>query len=59
MVKKITITLTRSHIGRPKKHKDVLLGMGLTKLNKSVQLLDTKETRGMIKKVEHLVKVSD
>jgi len=59
MVRKIYITLIKSHIGRPKKHRDVLVGMGLTKINKTVQLLDTPETRGMVKKVEHLVRISD
>jgi large subunit ribosomal protein L30 len=59
MVEKLNITLVKSHIGRPKKHRAVLLGMGLTKLNKTVQLHDTPETRGMIKKVEHLVRISD
>jgi large subunit ribosomal protein L30 len=59
MVRKINITLIKSHIGRPKKHRDVLVGMGLTKINKTVQLLDTPETRGMVKKVEHLVRISD
>lgn len=53
----IKIKLVRSSIGRPRKHRDVLKGMGLTKLHKVVDLKDTPETRGMIKKVSHLVEV--
>ena len=53
----VTIKLIRSSIGRPRKHRAVLRGMGLTKLNKVVVLQDTPETRGMIRKVSHLVEV--
>lgn len=55
--KKIKITLRRSAIGRPKKHKLVLAGLGLKKLNASVVRDDTPQTRGMISKVSHLVSV--
>ena len=53
----IKIKLIRSGIGRPSKHRAVLRGMGLTKVNKVVTLQDTPETRGMIRKVSHLVEV--
>ncbi len=53
----IRITLVKSSIGRPKKHKLVLEGMGLNRLHKTVELIDSPETRGMIKKVEHLVRI--
>jgi large subunit ribosomal protein L30 len=53
----IQVTQVKSAIGRPKKHRLVLLGMGLTRLNKTVVLRDTPEIRGMIRKVEHLVTV--
>lgn len=53
----IKLKLIRSSIGRPRKHRAVLRGMGLTKLNKMVVLKDTPETWGMIKKVSHLVEV--
>ncbi len=42
-------------IGRPEKHRKVLKGMGLTKMNRTVELKDTTATRGMIHKVRHLV----
>jgi large subunit ribosomal protein L30 len=55
--KKIKITLVKSGIARPGKHKAVLIGLGLRKLNKSVVRPDTPEIRGMISKVSHLVQV--
>ena len=54
---KLRITLKRSSIARPAKHKAVLAGLGLRKLNKSVERLDTPEIRGMIDKVSHLLEV--
>jgi large subunit ribosomal protein L30 len=53
----IRLKLIRSSIGRPRKHRAVLRGMGLTKVNKVVVLKDTPETWGMIRKVSHLVEV--
>ena len=55
----IKIKLVRSGIGHPEKHRAVLRGMGLTKLNKVVVLKDTPETRGMIRKVSHLLEVME
>lgn len=57
--KKIKITLVKSSIARPGKHKVVLLGLGLRKLNSSVIRLDTPEIRGMVNKVSHLVLVEN
>ncbi len=59
MSQEITITLVRSHIGKPADQRAVLNGMGLNKLNKSVVLKDTPEIRGMIRKVSHLVTVTE
>ncbi len=53
----IKITLVKSGIARPGKHKAVLTGLGLKKLNKAVLRPDTPEVRGMISKISHLVKV--
>jgi large subunit ribosomal protein L30 len=55
----VKITLVKSMIGKPEKHRRVLRGMGLTKLNRTVTLQDTPETRGMIHKVSHLVKTEE
>ncbi len=57
--KKLKITLVRSGIARPGKHKVVLIGLGLKKLNKFVIRQDTPEIRGMINKVSHLVQVEE
>ena len=55
----IKITLVRSGIGRPRKHRQVLIGLGLTKLHKTVIRDDRPEIRGMIEKVQHLVQVEE
>jgi large subunit ribosomal protein L30 len=55
----LKITLIRSGIGRPKKHKAVLIGLGLTRLHKAVLREDRPEIRGMIRKVQHLVQVDE
>ena len=55
----LKITLVKSMIGRPEKHRRVLRGMGLTKMNRSVWLKDTPSTRGMINAVSHLVRAEE
>lgn len=59
MTRKLKITLVKSMIGRPEKHRKVLRGMGLTKMNKTVILNDTAAIRGMIGAVSHLVKAEE
>ena len=55
----LKITLVKSMIGRPEKHRKVLKGMGLTRVNKTVELNDTPMVRGMIGKVSHLVNAEE
>ena len=55
--KKLKITLKKSAIGFDKKQKLVVAGLGLRRLNHTVELPDTPSTRGMIHKVRHLVEV--
>ena len=55
----LKITLVKSMIGRPEKHRKVLRGMGLTKINRTVELEDTPSIRGMVHAVSHLVKVEE
>ncbi len=55
----LKITLVKSMIGRPEKHRRVLRGMGLQKLNRSVEFQDKPSIRGMINKISHLVKVEE
>ena len=58
-MKKIKITLVRSGIGHPKKQKDTLKALKLTKLNKTVEHEATPQILGMVNKVKHLVKVEE
>ncbi len=59
MAETLKVTLVKSMIGRPEKHRRVLRGMGLTKVNRTVELKDTPEIRGMINTVSHLVKAEE
>jgi large subunit ribosomal protein L30 len=55
----LKITLVKSMIGKPEKHRKVLRGMGLTKTNRTVELKDMPSIRGMVQAVSHLVKVEE
>ena len=55
----LKITLVKSTIGAVPKHKKTVEDLGLKKLNKTVVLPDNAATRGMIKQVQHLVKVEE
>lgn len=55
--KKIKVTLVKSIIGTKQDHRATVRGLGLRKLNSSSELLDTPAVRGMINKVQYLVKV--
>ena len=57
--KKLKVTLLKSTIGFNKTQAATVQGLGLRRLNHSVELTDTPETRGMIHKVRHLVAVSE
>ena len=59
MAKQLSITLRRSCIGHPGKHKRVALGLGLRKLNQTVLRVDTPEIRGMVRKISHLLDVEE
>ncbi len=59
MAQVLKVTLVKSMIGRPLKHRKILKGMGLRKMNRSVELKDTPSIRGMINKVPHMVKVEE
>jgi large subunit ribosomal protein L30 len=59
MDKKITFTQVSSYIGSTKKVRSTLIGLGLTKMNKTVTRKDTPALRGMLNKVGHLIKVEE
>ena len=55
----LKITLVKSTIGAVPKHKKTMDALGLSKMHKTVELPDNAATRGMIKQVQHLVKVEE
>ena len=55
----LKITQVKSRIGYKKKAKATLDAMGLKKMNHTVELPDNPAIRGMIKKIEYLIKVVD
>jgi large subunit ribosomal protein L30 len=57
--KRFRVTLVRSTIGFNRTQAETVTGLGLRRLNHTVELADTPETRGMVHKVRHLVTVSD
>ncbi|MEK6606665.1 MAG: 50S ribosomal protein L30 [Myxococcota bacterium] len=57
MAGKFRVKLLRSGINRPKDQKLTLRGLGLSKIGRSVLVDDTAPIRGMIFRVQHLVKV--
>jgi large subunit ribosomal protein L30 len=56
---KIKITQTGSPIRRPKEQRATLKGLGLDKLHRTSELEDSPEVRGMVRKVRHMVTVTE
>ncbi len=59
MMATIKITQTGSPIRRRPDQRKTLIGLGLNKMHKTVELTDTPEVRGMIKRVQHMVSVAE
>jgi large subunit ribosomal protein L30 len=57
--KQIKVTLVRSTIGTKQDHRDTVRGLGLRRINSTKVLIDTPEVRGMIRKVDYLLTVSE
>ena len=55
--KRVKVTLVKSTIGFDRKQAAIVQGMGLRRINHTVELQDTDSIRGMIHKVRHLVEV--
>ncbi len=53
----IKIRLNKSAIGKPPRQRKVLQGLNLNRVNRTVTVRDTREIRGMIEKVSHLVEI--
>lgn len=56
---KLSVTMTKSKIGRLKSHQACLKGLGLRKIRQTVEVIDTPENRGMINKVSYMLKVEE
>ena len=54
--KKLKVTLVKSIIGTKQDHRATVRGLGLRRLHHTVELVDTPAVRGMINKVNYLVK---
>ncbi|PIE59258.1 MAG: 50S ribosomal protein L30 [Desulfobulbus propionicus] len=59
MEETVKLTQVKSSIGSTDKIRATLVGLGLTKMHKTVTRKDTPEIRGMINKVRHLIKIED
>jgi large subunit ribosomal protein L30 len=57
--KTVTVTQTHSAAGRYAKQRATLIGLGLNKISRTSTLEDTPAVRGMIKAVQHLVRVDE
>lgn len=57
--KRLKVTQIRSPIRRPKDQRATLIGLGLNKIGRSRELEDTPSIRGMIAKVQHLIRVDE
>ena len=56
---KLCIKQVRSAIGRKHDQKKTLTALGITKLGKEVVHNDTPQIRGMVRKINHLLEVSE
>ena len=57
--KTLKVTQTGSPIGRRGDQRATLIGLGLNKMHRTRELEDTPSVRGMIRKVQHLVRVEE
>ena len=57
--KKLRVTLIKSKFGRLQAHQDCVRGLGLRKIRHTVEVADTPCNRGMINKINYLLKVEE
>ena len=55
--KKLKVTLVRSPVGQMSNHRDCVRGLGLRRMNHTVEVEDTPAVRGLINKVRYLLAV--
>ncbi len=56
---RIKVSLVKSVIGRDRRQREVLRGLGLRRIRQTVEVEDTPSVRGMIARVTHLVRVEE
>jgi large subunit ribosomal protein L30 len=56
-MKKIKVRLLKGLAGCKQRHRDTVLGLGLKKINQVAELADTPAVRGMINRVNYLVRI--
>ena len=59
MAKSLKVTLVKSPIGRLPKHRACVRGLGLRRLHQTVEVEDTPQNRGMVRKVDYLLDVEE
>ena len=57
--KKLRVTQVKSEIGYDRRQRATLRGLGLRRMNHTVEVVDTPAVRGMVKKITHLVRVEE
>ena len=57
--KTMTLKLVKSGIGRMKKHKLCIKGLGFKKLNQTVTVLDTPSNRGLVNKISDMIEIQE
>ena len=56
-MKKIKVRLLKGLAGCKQSHRDTVRGLGLKRIDQVVELVDTPAVRGMINKVNYLVRI--
>jgi large subunit ribosomal protein L30 len=56
-MKKIKVRLLKSLAGCQQRHRDTVRGLGLKRIDQVVELVDTPAVRGMINRVNYLVRI--
>ncbi|MDB0064257.1 50S ribosomal protein L30 [Gammaproteobacteria bacterium] len=59
MSKQLQVTLIKSIHGRLKAHQACVRGLGIRRIHNPVMVIDTPENRGMINKIEYMLKVEE
>ena len=57
--RRVRVTQVRSQIGFDRRQRATLRGLGISRIHQTVELEDTPQVRGMIRKVVHLLKVEE